>query len=75
FSDEDGFACVAGSDEIREKECNLSIPLYVRVANGNGSVSENRIEYGEDSLKKAISEWDKSSSELRESMDRLFDML
>ena len=37
FADENGFARMAGKDEIREKGGNLSIPLYVRANNGKGS--------------------------------------
>ena len=37
FGDEDGFVRVVANDEIQEKGSNLSIPLYVRVDNGNGN--------------------------------------
>ena len=42
FGDEDRFAKVIGNDEIREKECNLSIPLYIRATNGNGNGNQIR---------------------------------
>jgi type I restriction enzyme M protein len=35
FDDEGGFTRVVSNDEIREKGNNLSIPLYVRLDNGN----------------------------------------
>ena len=70
FGDEDGFARVVSNDEIREKGSNLSIPLYVRVDNGNGNGSAETI-----SLKQAIANWQESSMALRESMDYLFEVL
>ncbi|MDD2466098.1 MAG: N-6 DNA methylase, partial [Desulfobulbus sp.] len=72
FDNEDGFTRVASNDEIRDKGCNLSIPLYVRLANGNGNANGA----GETiSLKQAIAKWQKSSMALRESMDGLFEVL
>jgi type I restriction enzyme M protein len=59
-------------DEIREKGSNLSIPLYVRAANGNGN-GNGAAETG--SLKQAIANWQESSMALRESMDGLFEVL
>jgi len=76
FSDEDGFARVAGNGEIREKGCNLSIPLFVRAAKNQPKVvSEDTESYGQDSLKQAIANWQESSVALRESMNGLFNML
>ena len=72
FGDEDGFARVVGNEEIREKGSNLSIPLYVRVDNGNGNGNEATETV---SLKQAIANWQKSSMALRESMDGLFVVL
>lgn len=37
FTDEPGFTRVVGLEEIRAKDGNLSIPLYVRPENGNGA--------------------------------------
>ncbi len=72
FGNEDGFARVVSDDEIREKGCNLSIPLYVRVdkesSNGNGTLETV-------TLKQAIEHWQKSSLALRESIDDLLSML
>jgi type I restriction enzyme M protein len=70
FEDVEGFAKVAGVDEIRKKEFNLSIPLYVRAANGDAvAVSDG------DGLQQAIAEWQRSSGALRESMRGLLSML
>ncbi len=72
FSDKEGFARVVKNDEIREKNSNLSIPLYVRSGNGNGNgngASETV------SLKQAIANWQESSMALRESMNGLFEVL
>ncbi len=66
--DQDGFSRLVSLEEIREQDHNLSIPLYVRAesAGGNGN--------GEDgpSLSEAITSWQESSQELRQSMDALF---
>ncbi len=77
FQDIDGFSRVASIDEIREKGNNLSIPLYVRSNNGNhnGKIAENQTPFGEKSLQDTISEWQRSSQDLRESMDALFAVL
>ncbi len=72
FEDEGGFARVVSNDEIREKGSNLSIPLYVRVKNGNGGcrgVTENV------SFKQVTENWLESSRKLRESMSDLFEIL
>lgn len=70
YADAEAFARVAPIEEIRAHRCNLSIPLYVRSANGNGSATN-----GETSLKQAIADWQRSSAALRESMKSLFDTL
>jgi type I restriction enzyme M protein len=70
FEDFSGFACVATNDEVLERGGNLSIPLYIRAANGsaNGNVDGA-------TLQRAIAEWQESSAVLRESMNELFDVL
>ncbi|NTV45678.1 MAG: N-6 DNA methylase, partial [Chlorobiales bacterium] len=76
FADEDGFAHVIGNDEIREKGCNLSIPLYVRAVNNPPmSVLEDSDKYGQNSLQQAIINWQESSRALRVSMNCLFEVL
>lgn len=73
FADEDGFAKVASNDEVREKGSNLSIPMYVKAqAAVSGYVAEGQAPYGKTNLKQAISDWQKSSVALRESMTDLF---
>jgi len=67
FKDIDGFAKVVPLDDIRNSEYNLSIPMYVRQLNGNNKNLEDT-----PSLTKVISDWQKSSKELRVSMDELF---
>ncbi len=71
FADEEGFAKVVDVAAIREKNNNLSIPLYLpsQTANGNKS-AEDAI-----SLEEAIAHWQQSSIELRSSMDELFTLL
>ncbi len=67
----DGFSRLVALDEIRQQDCNLSIPLYIRPANGHGGVAG-----GDDkSLASAIAEWQNSSAALHKSMDGLFKTL
>ncbi len=66
FEDIAGFARVVGNDEVRGKGGNLSIPLYVRVDNGNGNGGQESV-----SLKQALAGWQESSAALRESMRNL----
>jgi len=76
FNDEGGFAKVVGKDPIQEKGCNLSIPLYVRnKSTETFVVAETKLPYGQTSLQQAIANWQKSSLELRKSMDELFEVL
>ena len=70
FKEVEGFAKVASIDEIRKKECKLSIPLYVQAVNGGTTDVP-----GDDGLKQAIAEWRRSSGVLRESMKGLLDVL
>jgi len=70
FEDVEGFAKVTSVDEIRKKESNLSIPLYVRAANGDAmAVSDGA------SLQQAIAQWRRSSDGFRQSMAKLLDLL
>jgi type I restriction enzyme M protein len=66
FEDMDGFARVAALADVRQNDCNLSIPLYVRptLANGDGSDDQP--------LEAVLAEWQASSRQLRASMDDLF---
>lgn len=72
FKDFPGFAQVATNDEIRAKNCNLSIPMYVQPLKSNGATKAGAT--GGD-LKQAIADWQKSSKALRKSMGELFEML
>ncbi|TVR19320.1 MAG: SAM-dependent DNA methyltransferase [Anaerolineaceae bacterium] len=67
FTDVEGFARVVTIEQALAQDANLNIPLYVRQQNGNNST--------EQSLPQVIAEWQKSSAELRRSMDALFDTL
>lgn len=77
FSDIDGFARVAGLDDIRENGSNLSIPLYVRTANGslNHKIAEEQTPYHIGPLEKVIDDWLQSSTKLRKSMEELFKVI
>jgi len=69
FSDVDGFARVVTNDEIRGKQNNLAIALYVRPENCNGSTAKSDQKIG---LQQAIQNWQTSSAQLRSSMQELF---
>jgi type I restriction enzyme M protein len=73
FKNIDGFSRVANNDEIRENGNNLSIPLYVQ-ATRSDRIRESKGDYVA-SLDDAVIAWRKSSQELRESMNDLFDFL
>lgn len=71
FADEPGFAKVATTAEILEKDGNLSIPRYVRPnINGNG----NNVTNGHD-LKKTWTAFEAQGREFWEQMDAVVDML
>lgn len=67
FEDVDGFARVVTVDEVLHHDANLNIPLYIRPQNGTNGT--------EQSLPQVIAEWQRSSEELRTSMDTLFETL
>lgn len=76
FDDQDGFGRVVSNEEIRQNNCNLSIPLYARVPIQMAvNVSENQASYGASNLQQAIADWQKSSLALRTSMEELFKIL
>jgi type I restriction enzyme M protein len=69
FKTIDGFTSVVTNQKIREKDYNLSIPLYVKTLTANGN-RKNDVREGD--LTKVINEWKESSSNLRNSMSELF---
>lgn len=69
FSDEDGFSHVASLEEIAAHDVNLSIPLYVRRTDVNGSGDTTL------ALHEAIEEWLESSAALRVGMSDLMTTL
>ena len=75
FTDIDGFARVINTDEIRQQGNNLSIPLYVRPTVNADRVAESSAQYSTGSLHEVIAAWQKSSQELRQSVDTLFTTL
>lgn len=75
FTDIPGFARVVAVDEVREKGNSLSIPLYIRQENGNGTASWGNAIQEETSLREVIDKWQKSSVALRLSMDQFFTTL
>jgi type I restriction enzyme M protein len=71
FTNEPGFANVATTGKILEKEGNLSIPRYVRpIVNNNGNGA------GDDQdLKKAWASFEASGREFWEQIDELLDLI
>lgn len=65
FKDIDGFSYVAKIEEILEKESSLNIPLYIKGVQDE-SILEPSIAY---------EQWEKSSKELKKSMNNLFEIL
>jgi type I restriction enzyme M protein len=68
FRDEPGFTRVATLAEIRAKEGNLSIPLYVAPVTPANIVSEDKAAYGRPALDRALADWLESSQRLRQSL-------
>lgn len=73
FGDEDGFARVVKNEEVREKDCNLNLPLYVNTVRSD----QTRGSTGNDAekLTEVLLELRESSESLRESMTSLFELL
>jgi len=66
--DEPGFARLVGIDEIRSREGNLSIPLYV--GNGNGG-DDSRNSENPPSLDHCLNCWLESRNNVRQSLERV----
>ena len=77
FQDEPGFARVATREEIRAKEGNLSIPLYVTGSSPVTEVRDSSATYnlsgtnGSDRLTEALAAWLESSRQVRKSLDSI----
>lgn len=69
FKDERGFTRVATLHEIRSKDSNLSIPLYVGPSPSSPDGAEGQ---GPD-LARALSDWLESSKRVRMALDDVFD--
>ena len=65
FADDEGFAAVVSNDDVLSRDANLSIPLYVKRA----------VEAQEHDLDDAVAAWRTSAADLRETAERLFDLL
>lgn len=72
FKEEEGFTCAASLEMIRANDHNLSIPLYVR--NLPTAVAENAESKG-NPLGDAITTWQESRRQLRQSMEVLLQSL
>ncbi|HLO16075.1 MAG TPA: class I SAM-dependent DNA methyltransferase [Anaerolineales bacterium] len=71
FKDIESFAKVASVDEILANDSNLSIPLYVR----GKMLQEGKAEYAADGLKGVVKAWERSSTELQQSLGALLQTL
>ena len=69
FQDEPGFTCVATLEEIRAKDANLSIPLYV--GSESTKARKNDAESKANALRGALSSWLASSSAVRQCLAAL----
>lgn len=70
FRDVPGFARVASLEDIRAKDADLSIPLYVSSA---PKVEQEQAGYEVNGLEKALSGWLESSRRTRKALRELFD--
>jgi type I restriction enzyme M protein len=68
FKDEPGFAAVASLADIRAKDANLSIPLYVAAA---PKAEQEPAGYEVKGLDKVLTDWLESSRRVRVSLERL----
>jgi type I restriction enzyme M protein len=71
FKDEPGFTRVATLEEIRTKEGNLSIPLYV--SGQAHEAQQERAGYGAEALPEALSAWLESSRRMRQALEQVLD--
>ncbi|MBA4416480.1 MAG: SAM-dependent DNA methyltransferase [Syntrophus sp. (in: bacteria)] len=85
FNDEPGFTCVASREEIRAKDSNLSIPLYVTnpssamevrdapsIYSVNGKSTPEPLN-GKDRLTEALKNWLESSHEVRKALNSMLE--
>jgi type I restriction enzyme M protein len=68
FEDDAGFAKVATLGEIRSKDANLSIPLYVLPVAGNGATGVEARPAGAPNLAVALVAWLQSTAEVRRAL-------
>ena len=72
FKDEPGFTRVATLEDIRAKDGNLSIPLYITTVAGETQINGDSVS---SSLPDALSGWLESSNRVRASFGELFSPL
>ena len=68
FEDEPGFTRVATLEEIRAKDGNLSIPLYVAPSTANGGADANLASAGKPGITAALTGWLESSKNAKKSL-------
>jgi type I restriction enzyme M protein len=71
FKDEPGFTRVASIGDIRGKEWNLSIPLYV--SSESSVIRENAPDYGSDSLSASLAAWMESSGKVHKALTMILE--
>jgi type I restriction enzyme M protein len=70
FKDEPGFTHVATLEEIRAKDGNLSIPLYVAPVGNSGSDADSA-QSTKTEIHASLIDWLKSSTAVRQSLEAL----
>ena len=71
FKDVPGFTCVVSVEDIRAKDGNLSLPLYV--SSETATTKEDAAEYRTNGLPAALSAWLESSTAVRQSLQTLLE--
>jgi type I restriction enzyme M protein len=73
FKEEPGFTHVATLDDLRAKDGNLSIPLYVAPVSEARQDQAGYATGGEHGLEKALADWLESSGKVRQALTVLLD--
>jgi type I restriction enzyme M protein len=73
FKNEPNFTRIASLEEIRAKDGNLSIPLYVTSSSPVMEVCEASATYDSDRLTEALTTWMESSRQVRKALDSILE--
>jgi len=75
FEDQKGLCAVTTNDDIRSKDSNLSMHLYVQDRSPRAIRKGSDAEYRQPSLREAIHDWQTNSIKLRETMRELLETI